>query len=211
MTSTQAENPPDPQEATDNEYRKELWSGLKSAHEHYDKALLTLSSGGLALSVTLIKDMFPLEKVVWSWLLMTSWFLFTGAIVAIIISFLVSQQAFVVQLENFEEVVADTTGSVTTRNNFIAPIIWLNRASGILFFSAVIAITTFSAINFSKRCDDVRRTGGAKVQGSSTTANPTQTTYTSCTCPAARTKSGTGTSTPSAPNRPAKPVEKKTH
>ena len=46
------------------EYRKHLWEAGKSASDNTDKAILTLSAGALALSMTFLKDIVPLKDVI---------------------------------------------------------------------------------------------------------------------------------------------------
>jgi hypothetical protein len=71
-----------------DDYRKELWGALKVSHEQYDKAIITLSSGGLAISLTLIKDVFPVERMSSPCWLVATWFLFCGSIISTVMSFL---------------------------------------------------------------------------------------------------------------------------
>lgn len=66
--------------------------------DNYDKNILTLSSAGLALSLTLLKDIVSKEGPVCVFFLYASWVLFGLAILSTISSFLISNKALVKQL-----------------------------------------------------------------------------------------------------------------
>lgn len=133
-----------------DDYRKELWSAQKSSHEQYDKALLTFSGGGLAISLTLVKDLFPAEVMVIPWLLVLSWGLFCSSIVLTVVSFLTSQKSISVQLDYFEKFASGDMSYWNKKNPYTTATTWLNRVSGSAFVSAVIAVTVFSAVNMSE-------------------------------------------------------------
>ncbi|ANA39414.1 hypothetical protein A2G06_02355 [Geobacter anodireducens] len=133
-----------------DDYRKELWNAQKSSHEQYDKALLTFSGGGLAISLALVKDLFPADVMVIPWLLVLSWGLFCTSIVLTVMSFLTSQKSISVQLDYFEKFVSGDLSYWNKKNPFTAATIWLNRVSGGAFVSAVIAVTVFSAVNMNE-------------------------------------------------------------
>lgn len=155
-----------------DEYRKELWGALKVSHEQYDKALLTLSGGGLAISITLVKELFPSDKLIVSWLLMMAWALFCASIILTVISFLVSQKALNVQLENFDKYTAGDESYLNKNNPYSTATVWFNRVSGTFFILAVIAVTTFSAINFKEKLRDVQNSKSSGGIHSTTNAAP---------------------------------------
>ena len=47
------------------EYRGRLEVRLQAAYDQFDKAILTLSGGALALSIGFIKDVVPLKQAAW--------------------------------------------------------------------------------------------------------------------------------------------------
>jgi len=132
--------------ALKSEVRKELWATRKSAHEEYDRALLTLASGGLALSVTLVKDMFPLDKVVTPSLLLASWFFFAAAILVVITSFLLSQYVHNIAIKRLDS--TPPSPPPTHTSNIIVVLNWL---AGGMFVAGVVIMTLFAANNFNKR------------------------------------------------------------
>lgn len=131
-----------------NDYRKHLWDALRAGQEQYDKYLLTLSSGGLAISLTLLKDVFGNGKITSLYILVSSWVLFCCCIITTIISFLTSQKCLKNQLVKYEEFIVtrddtqlnelDEFEKITTRLNF---------ASGIFLVLAITATITFASIN----------------------------------------------------------------
>ena len=79
--------------------RDELFKRQLSNSENLDRAILMLSSAGLGLSLVFVKDLVPLAKADCMFILYSSWFLFTFAILSTIVSFFVSQQGIKKQLE----------------------------------------------------------------------------------------------------------------
>jgi len=154
-----------------DDYRKELWTGLKTGHEQFDRAMITLSSGGLALSLTVVKDLFVTNKLIMPSLLVSVWILFTLSIVVTVISFLTSQKGMSKQIEYFEKYAEGDETYKDKKNVFVEVTIWLNRISGGLFLVAVICLTVFSIINFNSKVKQYEQRTGANQEGFSTTSN----------------------------------------
>ena len=55
--------------------------------ENLDKAILSLSSAGLGLSLVFIRNVVPLKDASYIFLLHLSWFMFVLAIISLIVSF----------------------------------------------------------------------------------------------------------------------------
>ena len=159
--------------SAEDDYRKELWAGLKTGHEQFDQAMITLSSGGLALSLTIIKDLFSPNKLIAPWLLISIWILFTLSIVVTVISFLTSQKGMSKQIEYFEKYVEGDESYKDKKNIFVEVTAWLNRASGGLFLIAVICLTVFSVINFNSKVKQHEQRIGTNQEGASATSNAT--------------------------------------
>ena len=73
--------------------REHLLKCQLSNSENYDRAILTLSTASLGLSVTFIKNMVEIDQAACLWLLETSWVLFGIAIVTTVLSFQLSQRS----------------------------------------------------------------------------------------------------------------------
>jgi hypothetical protein len=74
-----------------------------SNSEKFDNAILTLSTGALAISLAFIKDIVPLEIAQNLWLLKASWWLFGFSIISTLVSFAASQLGISRQLKYAEE------------------------------------------------------------------------------------------------------------
>lgn len=134
------------------EYEKQLLDALKGSHEQYDKAILTLSSGGLALSITLLKDVFPVDKIVLPGLLAASWYLFCAAIISTLFSFLTSIKAVNTQRDYFHKYIIEGILEYKDKRNWwTIGTKWLNRISAICFVSGVIATVYFADGNFKEK------------------------------------------------------------
>lgn len=105
-----------------------------SASQDYDRAILTLSSGTLALSATFLKDIAqtPAKSIV---LLEVSWAALIGAIIAIILSFLVSQWAIRAEARN-EGLRFGVKG-----------IVGLTLFGGVAFVLGIVLFATFALVN----------------------------------------------------------------
>jgi hypothetical protein len=134
------------------EYEKQLLDALKGSHEQYDKAILTLSSGGLALSITLLKDLFPVEKIILPWVLATSWYLFGAAIISTIISFMTSIVSVNTQRDYFHKYYIENIAEYRDKKNlWTVGTRWLNRTSALCFVLGVAATIVFAHGNFNEK------------------------------------------------------------
>ena len=64
-----------------------------SNSEQFDKAILTLSSSGLGLSIAVIQYVVPLDDGKYFFLLWGAWVLFSMAIITTVISFMTTKEA----------------------------------------------------------------------------------------------------------------------
>ncbi len=136
------------------ETRKDLLARQLSNAEQFDRAVLTLSSGALGLSLAFIKDFVPVDKAQVPVLLVASWIFFGCAIVSTVSSFLVSQVAINIQLNYAEQYYLKREGQYLAKKNIPAKITdALNVASGVLFVIAVGCTIIFVMFNL----------GGAKM------------------------------------------------
>ncbi|MBE0548370.1 MAG: hypothetical protein IH627_12135 [Rubrivivax sp.] len=119
-----------------------------SSSENFDKAVLTFSSAGLALSVGFLKDFVPIQSATAPWTLYWSWALFTAATCATIISFLVSSQALEAQKGHAYAYYMQGDDDALKRGNA-----WdrgtrvLNNTSGGSFLIAMVLSVVFISIN----------------------------------------------------------------
>jgi len=127
---------------------EEVNKRMLSNNEAFDKAILSLSSAGLGLSLTFFKFVVPAKEAVDTDLLEKGWYLFLGAIISTMISFGVSQQAQKKEIEYAEKYYLKDLEDYGNKNNPAANLTEaLNVLSGILFISALISIVCFVTKN----------------------------------------------------------------
>lgn len=124
-----------------------------SSSENFDKSVLTLSSGGLAVSLGFLKDFLPIDKSIWAWALYTSWGALTIATVVTMLSFLASARALDYQQEAGQLYYQRGDDSKIHGNPWDRVVIWMNRLSGASFIAGVILTTLFVAINLQRAQD----------------------------------------------------------
>jgi len=83
-----------------SEERKILVAAEQNTAQQFDKYILTLAAGALALSITFIKQIAPNPNPNSLCLLLIAWFLFSLSILSTLISHLTSQSACRRQVEN---------------------------------------------------------------------------------------------------------------
>lgn len=119
----------------------------KSADQH-DKAILTISMGGLALSITFLREIAPNPSKETLILVAISWFCFGVSMLTILFSFLSSQIACRRQRDLLDELFEHGTRNVERKANRWSSLThWLNVSSYILVFLAVSFLALFSWLN----------------------------------------------------------------
>jgi fructose-1,6-bisphosphatase len=130
------------------QFCEEINKRMLSNNEAFDKAILSLSSAGLALSLTFFKFVVPADEAVAISTLENGWYLFLGAIISTLISFIVSQQAQKKEIEHAEKYYLEDKEEYGNKNNPAANLTEaLNILSGILFITALICIVSFVTKN----------------------------------------------------------------
>ena len=119
-----------------------------SNSEAFDKAILSLSSAGLGLSLTFFKLVIPVKDAVSISLLKCGWFLFLGAIVSTLVSFVVSQRALRIEIIYAEKYYLENLNEYAHKTSLAAKATEaLNIISGFLFICALISIVSFVTNN----------------------------------------------------------------
>jgi len=130
------------------ETRDDLLKRNLSNCENMDKAVLTLSSALLGLSLGFTKDVVSLENASFVWLLVSSWALFAAAIISTLMSFLSSQWGIRRQLVLAHEYYLEEKEEAFDAPNFWARATeFINVCSAALFVAAVIATVVFISLN----------------------------------------------------------------
>lgn len=125
-------------------YREQLQTDAQKSQESYDKAVLTLSGGALALTFTFIKDLTVSGHIRHIQFLLASWVMWSISILVILFSFLCSYYALeyaIGQIDNGEteyDKLTNWTNKLTTL---------LNITGGLLFVMATFSFTYFAYTN----------------------------------------------------------------
>ncbi len=131
-----------------DEYRRELLKRQLSNTENYDKAIFSLSSSGLALSLTAIKFITPLKTASCLLLIEISWILFFCAISSSLIAYVVGNHAITRQLSIAEDYyIKGLVKAQTEKNNAAKCNSILNYANGVFFICAILLTIGFIIIN----------------------------------------------------------------
>lgn len=131
-------------------YRDDVRKRQLSNNENYDKTILTLSSSGLALSLTAIKFAIPLATASHLFLIQGSWWLFGITIFISIIAYWVSNKALDIQLENAEDYYSKGIEDAFSKKNWYSDINdLLNMAAGVTFIIATAFIISFVTFNIN--------------------------------------------------------------
>ena len=131
-----------------SEYRRDLLGRQLSNAVQYDKAILSLSTGALGLSIGFIKDIVPLERALAIWLLILSWTLFGAAIIGTVVSYPIGQKAINVQLGYAEKYYLEKNDQYfKKRNPWSVAILCIGIVSSVAFVIAVILTIIFVSLN----------------------------------------------------------------
>lgn len=131
-----------------SETRKDLLNRQLSNSENFDKAIISLSTAGLGLSLAFIKDIVKIPEAHCLVLLYFSWSLFGAAIISTILSFVSSQSGINKQLYFAEEYYLEKKEEFINKRNWQAQITnYLNIFSGIVFVGAIILTVIFVISN----------------------------------------------------------------
>ena len=144
--------------------RSELLDRQFSNSEAYDKAILTLSGGFLALSLSFIKEILPAGSITWTGLLYASWVLLALAIISTVISFRVSNAAIEGQLAQTHRYYKEKDESAFTKSRLSRSVDWLNNVSGGLFIFGVVLTVVFVILNFSEEKSMSNKSGSGPTR-----------------------------------------------
>lgn len=128
--------------------RKQLIDAERETAQQFDKAILTLAAGALALSITFIKQIAPHPKSQSIYFLIVAWILFSFSILSTLISFLVSQAACRRQREILDQDISEKERKI--KNNAADWTNRLNYLSIAFFILGIVFLIIFSAINLPK-------------------------------------------------------------
>lgn len=137
------------------EERKLLVQAKKEGSQQFDRAILTLAAGALAISITFINQIAPHPKPWTIYFLVLGWIAFIMSLLFTLISFLTSQKACTEQIAILEHSYFEAEGEPNKKNN---PGIWtsrLNIASIGTFVIGVVLLASFSISNIAAPNEEV--------------------------------------------------------
>jgi len=130
--------------------RKLLIDAQQQSYQQFDKAILTLSSGWLGVSIVFLRDVLLLEQITNYCFLIGSWILFTITITCTLISFLTSRYAYDEQLELITRYFLNKDSDALAKKNRFAQITeGLNVSAAVFFILAVVSTIMFVSINIT--------------------------------------------------------------
>jgi hypothetical protein len=130
--------------------REDLLKRQLSNNENYDKAILSLSSAALALSLTAIKFIIPIETAEYIFLLKLSWFFFLMTIICSLAAYLISNHAISKQLDITRDYYIEGFVDAQFKKNIFATVNNVaNHITGILFIVALSLVITFITFNIN--------------------------------------------------------------
>lgn len=148
---------PSPPYAPTEDDKKHYWEYVTEANkrellgtDNFDKSILTLSSAGLGLSVSFLKD-FVGGTVLLPWCLYVSWMMFGIATLSTMASFMVSGKALEYQKElAYKAYMQGKADAFETPNRWNQATNGLNWASASAFFLALTLTIVFVIINLEE-------------------------------------------------------------
>jgi hypothetical protein len=131
-----------------SETRRDLLTRELSNSEAYDKAIISLSSALLGISLAFIKDIIRSGAACNKEFLYYSWYLFASAIVLTIISFIMSNLGIKRQLKYAQRYYLEGKAEYLKKSNIFAKLTDLtNILAGISFVLAIVLTVMFVTLN----------------------------------------------------------------
>lgn len=150
-------------------FRDELYKRQLSNSEAYDKAILSLSSAGLAISLTFIKFIVPLESAEYLCMLKAAWILFLFSVITTVISFLIGNKGISKQLEYAEQYYIDGKAKAFNKTNLYARFnTKINYMAGAFFLIALTCVVSFVTLNFNQGTTDMTKDRKVSIKESAT-------------------------------------------
>lgn len=123
-------------------YEKHIYDALHAASRDYDQAILTLSAGTLALSVTFAHDITPEPVEGTTRFLISAWACLVVSLVAIVLSFVTSQRILRDRLAHIDDEKASTARTKTEIATEV-----LNLAGGGFLIAGLVLLGIYAITN----------------------------------------------------------------
>ncbi len=158
----------------DLEYRNLLISTQHQLNDSYDKLVVTLSGGALALSITFLKDIVSLKDAEFVWMLILSWSLFILSLASIFGEILFGIEAYKKAVTQLDE---DTIRSEKVGGLFSSLTKWFSRIAAVSLVVGLLTISLFIFLNLGEsNAKESATTTKAATQSTATTKAITKAT-----------------------------------
>jgi hypothetical protein len=132
--------------------KDELVAAQRANAEQFDRAVLSLSAGFLALSVSFMKDVVPFSDMVHGWLLYLSWICFASVISLTLLGMLYGQRILKRLMSAAEQYYVHGKAEAWHLSETLPRRIdQINVAVGVLFAAAVFVTVLFVILNLTER------------------------------------------------------------
>ncbi|MCX7132378.1 hypothetical protein [Aeromonas sp.] len=139
-----------------DKYRDELLKRQLYNTEHYDKTILTLSSSGLAISLTFLNLVIPNGSAKFAFIIQSAWVCFLLSIILSLCAYHVSNKVIDRYLINAERYYLEGDESACNPKDLLYTINkWLNYMVGFLFCVAITGVVAFVIVNLSLKEEDM--------------------------------------------------------
>lgn len=133
-----------------DKFRDELLKRQLSNNENYDKAIITLSSAGLALSLTAINSVIPFSGAQSIWLIKLTWISFLITVAGALSAYVIGNKAIDKQLKIAEDYyINGLVKAQSEKNKYSTVNTWLNIFVGVAFTVAIASMISFVFVNLS--------------------------------------------------------------
>ena len=123
-----------------DEYRNKLQLLEQESQSSYDKTVITLSSGALAISFVFVNDIVGESQIVCHAALLTSWVLWGSSVTSILFSYFFSHLAIRKAINQID----NNQSPYSCLDKITA---FLNAVGGVLFLAGVVSIIVFANKN----------------------------------------------------------------
>lgn len=128
------------------QFRDDLWKRQLSNAENFDKAILTLSSAAIGLSMTFLSKYE--NELSNSCFLYIGWILQVSSIIATLASYIIGQWGITLQLEiTYRYFLEKDDSALNTQNHWAKKSESCTVAAGVCFVLGIITLMVFFAIN----------------------------------------------------------------
>ncbi len=137
----------DPAVPSDPTFRDRLIEADRVESQAYDKTVLTLSGGALAVSLAFLKDIAPHPHPSTLWVLHSAWGLLTCSLIFVLASMLTGRRSIRRIIKQIDE---GTWTKEPVGGNYFWITSALNTASGVAFVMGAVFLFAFAASNFPR-------------------------------------------------------------